>query len=142
LRRIGRVRTAAKIGTLLAMLLGAAVVWAAPPHDWGDGPFGWPSWPPGPYPHELRAGPPPRYEPLPPPPPRGLYGHDYHPHYGRWAPGEILPPDAPATVIDNPEAFHLRRPPRGYLWLSCDGDFILASATTGVIFEVIPGAGF
>jgi Ni/Co efflux regulator RcnB len=33
--------------------------------------------------------------------------------------------------------FHLRRPPRGYSWMQCDGDFVLINAA-GLIFEVIP----
>lgn len=133
MRADARARNAAKIGVLLAAALSAATAWAAP-HDWPPEPFSWPGWPLAP-PHERRAEPPVRMEP----PTRGPYGRDYHPRYGRWAPGQILPPDAPATMVDNPEIFHLRRAPRGYVWLICAGDFILASATTGMIYEVIPG---
>jgi Ni/Co efflux regulator RcnB len=62
----------------------------------------------------------------------------YHPSYGRWWPGQTLPPDAPATVLADPARFHLRRAPPGYLWLLCDGDLLLASSASGLIVEVIP----
>jgi len=52
----------------------------------------------------------------------------------------ILPSTAGAVAIADYEQFHLRRPPRGYTWMQCDGDFILANAA-GLIFEVIPGGG-
>jgi len=64
----------------------------------------------------------------------------YKPSYGRWSPGQILPSTAGAVAIADYEQFHLRRPPRGYTWMQCDGDFILANAA-GLIFEVIPGGG-
>jgi Ni/Co efflux regulator RcnB len=64
----------------------------------------------------------------------------YKPAYGRWSPGQVLPPTADAVVIADYQQFHLRRPPRGYTWMQCDGDFILANAA-GLIFEVIPGGG-
>jgi Ni/Co efflux regulator RcnB len=83
----------------------------------------------------------------PPAPPHGApsrrpEGSDrpYKPSYGRWSPGQVLPPTAGAVVISDYEQFHLRRPPRGYTWMQCDGDFILANAA-GLIFEVIPGGG-
>ena len=71
---------------------------------------------------------------------RDAYERPYRPHYGRWSPGQVLPPDAGAVVVTDYERFHLRRPPQGYAWVSCDGDFILAASATGLIFEVIPGA--
>jgi Ni/Co efflux regulator RcnB len=66
--------------------------------------------------------------------------HPYKPSYGRWSPGQVLPPTAGAVVVSDYAQFHLRRPPRGYSWMQCDGDFILANAA-GLIFEVIPGGG-
>jgi Ni/Co efflux regulator RcnB len=62
------------------------------------------------------------------------------PSYGRWSPGQVLPPSAGAVEIADYEQFHLRRPPRGYSWMQCDGDFVLINAA-GLIFEVIPGGG-
>ena len=59
------------------------------------------------------------------------------PSYGRWWPGQILPPSAGAVEIADYGQFHLRRPPRGYSWMQCDGDFVLINAA-GLIFEVIP----
>ncbi len=84
-------------------------------------------------------GPPPMFAPrgrsrLPPPVGAGRY----HPNYGRWWPGQTLPPDAPATVLADPARFHLRPAPPGYLWLLCDGDLMLASSASGLIVEVIP----
>jgi Ni/Co efflux regulator RcnB len=78
--------------------------------------------------------------PAPPAPRPGGSDRPYKPSYGRWSPGQILPPDAGAAPIVDYEQFHLRKPPRGYTWMQCDGDFILANAA-GLIFEVIPGGG-
>lgn len=83
--------------------------------------------------------PPTRAEHMPSPRPGGS-GHPYKPNYGRWSPGQVLPPTAGAVVVTDYAQFHLRRPPRGYTWMQCDGDFILANAA-GLIFEVIPGGG-
>jgi hypothetical protein len=76
-----------------------------------------------------------------PPRPRPLAPDRPHrPSYGRWSPGQKLPASAGAVAIVDYEQFHLRRPPRGYGWMQCDGDFILTNAA-GLIFEVIPGGG-
>ncbi|HZC16330.1 MAG TPA: RcnB family protein [Caulobacteraceae bacterium] len=77
----------------------------------------------------------------PSPAPRsGEPGQPRRPSYGKWSPGQVLPPDAGAEVIADYQRFHLRRPPRGYAWMQRDGDFILVNAA-GLIFEVIPGDG-
>jgi Ni/Co efflux regulator RcnB len=79
--------------------------------------------------------------PVPPAPrPGGSDHHPYKPSYGRWSPGQVLPPTAGAVEIVDYEQFHLRKPPLGYTWMQCDGDYILANAA-GLIFEVIPGGG-
>jgi len=78
--------------------------------------------------------------PAPPAPRPGGSDRPYKPSYGRWSPGQVLPPSAGAVAIVDYEQFHLRKPPRGYTWMQCDGDFILANAT-GLIFEVIPAGG-
>jgi Ni/Co efflux regulator RcnB len=94
-------------------------------------------------PHASGPGPAPSYgrpvlaAPRGPPAPRPG-GRPYRPSYGRWSPGQIMPSNAGAVVIADYQRFHLRRPPQGYSWLQCDGDFVLANAT-GLIFEVIPG---
>jgi Ni/Co efflux regulator RcnB len=75
-----------------------------------------------------------------PAPPASRPGRPYKPSYGRWSPGQILPPDAGAVAIVDYEPLHLRKPPRGYTWMQCDGDYILANAA-GLIFEVIPASG-
>lgn len=35
------------------------------------------------------------------------------------------------------KARHLRQPPRGYHWVSVDGDYVLAAVATGVIAELL-----
>ena len=87
---------------------------------------------------QISTSPPDKQRPRPPAP--ALTGR-YHPKYGRWWPGQTLPPDAAATVIADPEHYHLRRAPAGYVWLLCDGDLVLASSSSGLIVEVIPGGG-
>lgn len=76
----------------------------------------------------------------PKPPAAAGPSHPYRPTYGRWSPGQVLPPTAGAVAVTDYERFHLRRPPRGYAWMLCDGDFILTNAA-GLIFEVIPSGG-
>ncbi len=78
--------------------------------------------------------------PAPVPPRPGAPRRPYKPSYGRWWPGQTLPPNAGAVVITDYQQLHLRKPPRGYTWMLCDGDYILAN-DAGLIFEVIPGGG-
>ena len=78
--------------------------------------------------------------PASPAPRPGGSDRPYKPSYGRWSPGQVLPPSAGAVAIADYAQFHLRRPPQGYSWMQCDGDFILAN-DAGLIFEVIPGGG-
>jgi hypothetical protein len=97
----------------------------AAPHDVppADGPLG-----------VAPAPPQPRPQPVGP-------GHPYHPRYGRWWPGQVLPPDAPATIVTDPARYHVRPAPPGYVWLLCDGDLLLAATASGLITEVLPGGG-
>ena len=37
------------------------------------------------------------------------------------------------------KARHLRQPPRGYHWVSVNGDYVLAAVATGVIAELLLG---
>ncbi len=120
-------------------------IWPAASFGWDRDHHGWDSYGPGP-----RAGAPdwlgPNGRPPPPigrpPPPRDAYDRPYRPRYGRWWPGQVLPANAPAEIIADYQRFHLRQPSRGYVWLQCDGDFILAASGTGLIFEVVPGAPY
>jgi Ni/Co efflux regulator RcnB len=58
-----------------------------------------------------------------------------------WRRGEYLPPSFRTDVVDNDTRLQmrLRRAPRGYAWFHDADDYILASASTGLIFQVIPG---
>lgn len=113
---------------------GAAPFWAlhSPHHHYWlplPGYYGEPA--PPPYP--LRP-PPPRFaRPIPP-------GYDpERPARSGWRRGQYLPPDFRGVVVEDYPRFHLRRPPRGYFWYRDADDYVLASAATGLIFEVIPG---
>jgi Ni/Co efflux regulator RcnB len=54
-----------------------------------------------------------------------------------WRRGQHLPSDFRGEVVGDYASHHLRRPPRGCLWYRDADDYILASTTTGLIFEVI-----
>ncbi|MDR3512804.1 MAG: RcnB family protein [Caulobacteraceae bacterium] len=56
--------------------------------------------------------------------------------------GQYMPPQARGAVVQDFARYHLRRPPRGYYWYRAGDDFVLASVTSGVIFEVIPAEGY
>jgi Ni/Co efflux regulator RcnB len=90
----------------------------------GPTPNGYPGPGAAPYPGERRLPPSPYGEP------RG------------WARGQYMPPQARGEMIADYARYHLRRPPRGYYWYRSGEDFVLASVSTGVIFEVIPGDGW
>jgi Ni/Co efflux regulator RcnB len=59
-----------------------------------------------------------------------------------WRRGQFLPPQARGGVVEDFARYHLRRPPRGYVWYRAGDDFVLASHGSGVIFEVIPTEGY
>jgi Ni/Co efflux regulator RcnB len=135
-RRRGGARPDARPGAaLLAVALGLLVASAAPgkPRDLPWDRFGSA---PGEQDIAQLAPAPDRPRPL------GPSGGRYHPHYGRWWPGQTLPADAPATVLADPARFHLRPAPPGYVWLLCDGDLLLASSASGLIVEVIPAGAY
>ncbi|HEX4184018.1 MAG TPA: RcnB family protein [Caulobacteraceae bacterium] len=65
---------------------------------------------------------------------------DYDPeHPGRsgWRRGQYLPQDFRGEVVADYARYHLRKPPRGCVWYRDADDYVLASTTTGMIFEVI-----
>jgi hypothetical protein len=72
----------------------------------------------------------------------GGAGGFYAPGPRRLTRGQYMPPEARGAVVQNFAQYHLRRPPRGYYWYRAGEDFVLASATTGLIFEVIPAEGY
>ncbi|HXQ45322.1 MAG TPA: RcnB family protein [Caulobacteraceae bacterium] len=131
-----RARPDARVGAaLLAVALGLLVASAAPgmPRE-----RPWDRVAPPPAQQDVAQLVPPPDRPRTPAPASGRY----HPHYGRWWPGQTLPPDAPATVLVDPARFHLRPAPPGYAWLLCDGDLLLASSASGLIVEVIPAGAY
>jgi Ni/Co efflux regulator RcnB len=135
-RRPDRTRPDARPGAaLLAVALGLLVASAAPSKS-RDLPSERFVSSPGKQDVAQLAPPPDRPRPL------GPSAGRYHPHYGRWWPGQTLPADAPATVLADPARFHLRPAPPGYVWLLCDGDLLLASSASGLIVEVIPAGAY
>ena len=70
--------------------------------------------------------------------PRILTAYDpERPSRSGWRRGQHLPPDFQGEVVADYASHHLRKPPRGCLWYRDADDYILASTTTGMIFEVI-----
>ena len=54
-----------------------------------------------------------------------------------WRRGSFLPPAYQGYVVDEYGRNHLRRPPTGYHWVQVGGEFLLVSASTGLIFDVV-----
>jgi Ni/Co efflux regulator RcnB len=63
----------------------------------------------------------------------------FRPGFVPWRRGEYLPQDYWGFVVADPWRFHLRRPPFGYQWVQVGGEFLLVSASTGLIFDVVVG---
>ena len=63
----------------------------------------------------------------------------FRPGFTPWRRGSFLPPAYQNYVVDDFERFHLRRPPYGYHWVQVGGEFLLVSASTGLIFDVVTG---
>jgi len=115
---------------------------AAPPTPWsGRGP----AFPAGRY-----EGPPNRYGA---PPGAGGYGSPGRWYasppavYARpaspptpraWRRGAYLPPGYQGYVVQDYGRYHLRRPPYGYSWVQAGNELLLISASTGMIFDVVP----
>ena len=53
--------------------------------------------------------------------------------------GDRLPDEYRNQVVYDYERWRLRRPPSGYAWYRVGDAFVLASTSTGVIFEVVTG---
>lgn len=81
--------------------------------------------------HDDRRGPPRHGHPHGRPPGHA-YGH-------RWQRGERLPPTYRTRhyVVNNWNAYHLHRPPRGYQWVQVGADFVLIAIATGLIAQVV-----
>jgi Ni/Co efflux regulator RcnB len=56
-----------------------------------------------------------------------------------WSRGDRLYHEywGPNYYVDDWQAYHLRRPPRGYRWVHVDNDFLLVAITTGIIFDLM-----
>jgi Ni/Co efflux regulator RcnB len=55
-----------------------------------------------------------------------------------WRRGAFLPPDYQGFVVQDYGRYHLRRPPFGYSWVQAGNELLLVSASTGMIFDVVP----
>ncbi len=64
---------------------------------------------------------------------------DFRPGFTPWRRGSFLPPAYQNYVVDDFERLHLRRPPYGYHWVQVGGEYLLVSASTGLIFDVVTG---
>ncbi|MEY4248725.1 MAG: hypothetical protein RJA87_358 [Pseudomonadota bacterium] len=81
------------------------------------------------------------------PPPRAFappmaYGYDSYRHdHGRrhWQRGQYMSPYVRTYVVYDYGRHRLRPPPRGFVWVRADNDYLLVAAATGVIFDVIRG---
>lgn len=59
------------------------------------------------------------------------------PGHSGWRRGQYLPADFRGDIVEDYARYHLRKPPRGCVWYRDADDYVLASTTTGMIFEVI-----
>ncbi|CAA0097757.1 Uncharacterised protein [Starkeya nomas] len=76
-------------------------------------------------------------------PPAG-YHQNYKPHHGyqaprkrsHWSRGERLPSQYRRDVVRDYKRYRLAPPPRGHHWVRVNNDYLLISATTGLIASV------
>jgi Ni/Co efflux regulator RcnB len=74
-------------------------------------------------------------------PPRA-YGYDnpQNEHRHRhWQRGQYMSPYVRTYVVYDYGRYRLRPPPRGFVWVRADNDYLLVAAATGVVFDVIRG---
>jgi Ni/Co efflux regulator RcnB len=55
----------------------------------------------------------------------------------RWRRGEYLPQAYLGYEVDDPYFYGVRQAPRGYAWVYCNGDLVLASLGSGLILDVL-----
>ncbi len=70
------------------------------------------------------------------------YRHDYYRGAGPnhdWQRGSSLPREywGPRYVVNDWRGHHLSAPPRGYHWVSVNGDYVLAAVATGIILDTL-----
>jgi Ni/Co efflux regulator RcnB len=63
----------------------------------------------------------------------------FRPGFTPWRRGAFLPPAYQSYVLDAYWRFHLRTPPYGYHWVQVGDEYLLVSASTGLIFDVVTG---
>ena len=51
--------------------------------------------------------------------------------------GERLPDAYRGQIVSDYDRWHLRRPPSGYAWYRVGDYFVLASMSTGIIFDIV-----
>jgi Ni/Co efflux regulator RcnB len=56
-----------------------------------------------------------------------------------WQRGQYMSPYVRTYVVYDYGRYRLRPPPRGFVWVRADNDYLLVAAATGVVFDVIRG---
>lgn len=80
------------------------------------------------------------YERLVTPPRAYGYHNPQNEHRHRhWQRGQYMSPYVRTYVVYDYGRYRLRPPPRGFVWVRADNDYLLISAATGVVFDVIRG---
>lgn len=61
--------------------------------------------------------------------------------HAQWRKGGRVPGEYRGRnyVVDDWDAHHLNRPPRGYEWVGVNGDYVLVALASGVIAQIITG---
>lgn len=60
-------------------------------------------------------------------------------HHRHWQRGQYMSPSVRTYVVYDYGHYRLRPPPRGFVWVRADDDYLLVAATTGMVFDVIRG---
>ena len=83
---------------------------------------------PGPGPNEMRHDEHQREAP-------NMADHDHQ----KWSKGNRIPPEyrRDDLVVNDWQARHLRRPPRGYHWVRADNDIVLVAISSGIIADIL-----
>jgi len=55
--------------------------------------------------------------------------------------GDRLPDEYRGSMVSDYDRYRLRRPPSGYAWYRVGQYFVMASTSTGVIFDIVPVDG-
>jgi len=74
--------------------------------------------------------------------PPQAYGYDnpQNEHRHRhWQRGQYMSPYVRTYVVYDYGRYRLRPPPRGFVWVRADNDYLLVASATGVVFDVIRG---